>query len=373
MPRQYRVAVIGHTGRGNYGHGLDVVWNAFSNVQMAAVADANEKGRAAAQQRLKAKSAYADYRDMLKKERPQIVSVATRFLDEHRDMVVACAEAGASIFMEKPMARTLAEADDMVAACERHHVKLAIAHQTRYSPRMQRAKELIADGRLGEVLEMRGRGKEDGRVGGQDLMVLGTHIMDLMRFFAGAARWCYARVGVAGKDGVRPITKADVREGGEGMGPIAGDHITAMFGFDRGVTGHFASQRSQRRAGEADRFGLQVLGSRGAIQCTTGSLPPVYFLGDPSWFPARGKAAWQEITSAGVGKPETLKNGGLGQGNVWIVQDLMEAIEKDRQPRGSAYDGRAALEMILAVYESQRQGRPVELPLKNRRQPLGML
>ena len=54
MPRQYRVAVIGHTGRGNYGHGLDVVWNALANIQMVAVADANEKGRAAAQQRLKA-------------------------------------------------------------------------------------------------------------------------------------------------------------------------------------------------------------------------------------------------------------------------------------------------------------------------------
>ncbi len=372
MGRHYRVAVIGHTGRGNYGHGLDVVWSSFANVQVVAVADANDKGRPAAQQRLKVKNAYADYRDMLKKERPQIVAVATRFLDEHRDMVVASAESGASIFMEKPMARTLAEADEMVAACERHHVKLAIAHQTRYSPRLQRVRDLIAEGRLGEVLEMRGRGKEDSRVGGQDMMVLGTHILDLMRFIAGDPRWCFSRVGIAGKEGVRPITKADIRDGGEGMGPIAGDHITAMFGFDKGVTGYFTSQKSQRRPGEPDRFGLQIFGSRGAIQLTTGSLPPVHFLADPSWFPARSKG-WQEITSAGPGKPETLKNGGLGQGNVWIVQDLMEAIEKDRQPKGSIYDGRAALEMILAVYESQRVGRAIELPLKNRRHPLTML
>ena len=58
--------------------------------------------------------------DVLTEERPHIVSVATRFLDEHRDMVVACAEAGASIFLEKPMCRTLAEADAMIAACEKH-------------------------------------------------------------------------------------------------------------------------------------------------------------------------------------------------------------------------------------------------------------
>jgi predicted dehydrogenase len=373
MPKPYRVGVIGHTGRGNYGHGLDTVWLALENVQIVAVADADTKGRAAAMQRLKTKSSYADYRDMLKKERPQIVSVATRFLDEHHDMVLACAEAGASVFLEKPMCRTLAEADEMVAACEKHHVKLAIAHQTRYSPRVQRVKDLIADGRLGDLLELRGRGKEDTRVGGQDLMILGTHIMDLMRFIAGDARSCFARVGVADKAGVRTVNKADIREGGEGMGPVAGDHITAGFLFDKGVVGHFSSQRSTRTAGERDRFGLQIFGSKGVIQLTTGSLPPVYFLGDPGWFPARSKAAWQEITSAGLGKPETLKDGGLGQGNIWVARDLIEAIEKDRQPRGSMYDGRAALEMIMAVYESHRLRGPVELPLKNRRHPLTLL
>ncbi len=109
------------------------------------------------------------------------------------------------------------------------------------------------------------------------------------------------------------------------------------------------------------------------IQLTTGPLAATYLLEDPSWFPGRSKVAWQEITSAGIGKPEPLKDGGVVMGNVWIVQDLMEAIEKDRQPLGSAYDGRAALEMILAVYESHRAGGPVELPLKNRQHPLTLL
>ena len=68
-----------------------------------------------------------------------------------------------------------------------------------------------------------------------------------------------------------------------------------------------------------------------------------------------------------------LKDGGLGQGNVWIARDLLEAIEKDRQPRGNVYDGRAALEMILAVYESFRVHGPVDLPLKNRQHPLGKI
>jgi predicted dehydrogenase len=373
MPRQYRVAVIGRTGRGNYGHGLDVVWREFDNVRIVAVADENEAGRRAAQQRLGAANAYADYHEMLRRERPIIVTVADRHLDQHRDMVVACAEAGASMFLEKPMARTLAEADEMVAACERHHVKLAIAHQTRYSPRLQRIKELIAAGRIGDVLELRGRGKEDTRAGGQDLMVLGTHVMDLMRFVAGDARWCYARAGVLDNQrGVTPATREHRREGGEGMGLIAGDHITAMYGFDKGVVGHFASVKATRPAGDRDRFGLTILGTRGIIQLTTGSLPAAFFLPDPSWFPGRSRVAWQEITSAGVGQPETLRDGGLGQGNVWIARDLMDAIENDRQPKGSMYDGRAALEMILAVYESHRQRAAVDLPLRNRQHPLSM-
>src|SRR3954469_12971768 len=108
MANTYRVAVIGRTGKGNYGHGLDVVWKALDNVRVVAVVDEDEKGRAAAAKRLGAANAYADYREMLEKERPQIVSVADRWLDAHKDMVTACARAGASVFLEQPMARTLA-------------------------------------------------------------------------------------------------------------------------------------------------------------------------------------------------------------------------------------------------------------------------
>ncbi len=367
MAEPIRVAVIGSTGKGNYGHGLDMVWTMVEGVTVVAVADDNDKGRADAARRLAARNAYADYRQLLEKERPQIVSVATRWLDRHRDMVLACAQAGASVFLEKPMCRTLAEADEMVTACERHHVKLAIAHQTRYSPRLQRVKELIAEGRLGDILELRGRGKEDARGGGQDMMVLGTHIMDLMRFLAGDAHWCYARVAQGGK----PIVKSDVKEGSEEIGPIAGDQIAATYGFDKGAVGSFATHRAKH--GASSRFGLQVYGSKGVLHLTTGGLPAVYFLDDPSWFPGRSKAAWQEVTSAGLGKPEPLKDGGLPMGNVLIAKDLIEAIRKDRQPLGSMYDGRAALEMILAVYESQRVQGPVELPLKNRRHPLTLL
>jgi len=363
--KTYRIAVIGRTGKGNYGHGLDTVWLNNLRADIVAVADEDEKGRADAAKRLKAPNAYADYRTMLAKEKPQIVSVADRFLDSHRDMVIACAEAGASIFLEKPLCRTLQEADEMVAACEKHHVKCAIAHQTRYSPRLKVVKQLVADGKLGELIELRGRGKEDARGGAQDLMVLGTHILDLMRLLAGDAHWCFARVWQDGKKAL----PGDVRQGGEGMGPIQGDRIAATYGFDNGITGTFGTFKA--KDGASRRFALQVFGSKGVIHLVTGSLPAVYWLDDPSWMPGSGKAEWQPITSAGVGQPEPIKDSSADMGNRLIAADLIDAIENDRAPLGSIYDGRASLEMILAVYESHKLERPVELPMKNRRHPLG--
>lgn len=367
MTPKYRTAVIGRTGRGNYGHGLDVVWKDVENAEIVAVADEDAKGRADAAKRLNAPRAYADYREMLDKERPQIVSVAPRWLDCHRDMVVACAERGCHVFLEKPMCRTLAEADEMIAACERAKVKLAIAHQTRYSPRLARVRELMAGGRLGGLLELRGRGKEDHRGGGEDMMVLGTHIMDLMRFLAGDPKWCFARVLQAG----RPVTRAEVRDGAEGIGPLAGDEIHATFGFASPTTGYFSTHRPKDSA--STRFGLQVYGMKGVLTLTTGSLPPIFFCDDPSWSPGRSKAPWVEVTSAGLGQPEPLKDTGLHLGNLLIAKDLIRAIETDTQPLGSMYDGRAALEMILATYESHRLNAPVPLPLANRQHPLGLL
>ena len=227
-----------------------MVWKGIEGVEIVAVADPDPKGRAAAAKRLGAKAAYADYRAMLEKEKPTIVSVADRWLDLHRDMVVACARAGASVFLEKPMARSLAEADEMVKACETHHVKLAIAHQTRHSPRIEgREGDDRQAGTLGELVEARGRGKEDARGGGNDLMVLGTHIMDLMRFLLGDAEWCFARIWQGG----RAASKADIRPGGEGIGPILGDRIAATYCFARGVQGTFGTMKASARRGQALR------------------------------------------------------------------------------------------------------------------------
>ncbi|MFO0951735.1 MAG: Gfo/Idh/MocA family oxidoreductase [Isosphaeraceae bacterium] len=365
----YRAAVIGRTGRGDYGHGLDVVWKDYPGVDLVAVADDNPKGLAAAAKRLGVSKAYADYREMLDREKPQFVSVAPRWVDGHLELISACAERGIHMFCEKPLAPDLATADAMVAACERSHVKLAVAFQTRYSPRYERVKELIASGAIGEVLELRGRGKEDRRGGGEDLMVLGPHIMDICHDLLGEASWCFARVTEKGQ----PATKAAVRQGAEGLGPLAGDRVDAVYGFAKSpAVAHFATARPT--AGSSSRFGLLICGSKGVIEVRTGWLAPTYLLNSPDWTGETGKAKWVEITSAGPGKPEPLTSKGMDPANRLIAADLIRSVESDSQPRASVYDGRASLEMLLAAFASQAQGGPVTLPLSERKiHPLNRL
>lgn len=365
MAAKYRVAVIGHTGRGNYGHDVDRVWLDIPDCEIVAVSDPDENGRKQASQRLKTVQAYDDYRKMIEEVKPNIVSICPRWVDQHRDMVVFAAERGIHIYMEKPFCRTPAEADEMVAACEKRDVKLAISHQTRYSPKLQVVKNMINDGLLGEILEFRGRGKEDARGGGEDLWVLGSHVMNLIHYFGGEPQWCYATV----QQGGHRVAKADIKAGNEGIGSLAGDNVSAMYGMDDGVTAYFGS----RRGAAGGRFGLQILGSKGIVEVLTGHLPSVQFLPDPTWSPGRSGKSWIPVSSAGPGKPEPLKDGGLLGGNILACRDLIAAIEGDRQPECSMYEARMTIEMISAVFESHRQGVPVAMPLKNRQNPLDTL
>ena len=100
-----------------------------------ALADPNEQGLSDARKRLKAELGFADYGEMLESVRPDIVAVCRRHPDQHRDMVVRSIEAGAKgVYVEKPFCRTPGEADEIIAAAEKHQAKVAIAHRNRYHP-----------------------------------------------------------------------------------------------------------------------------------------------------------------------------------------------------------------------------------------------
>ena len=363
-----RVGIIGATGKGDYGHGIDVAFAKHPGVEIVALADENNMGREAASKRTNPRQTYANYREMLGKEKLDLVAVCPRWIDQHYDMLLAAAEAGCHVYMEKPFCPTLAECDSAIQALGKKNLKLAIAHISQYSPVLDVVQSLIKNGEIGEVLELRARGKEDQRGGGEDLWVLGSHVFGLMRSLAGGnATVCSSVVTAQG----HKVTKADVVAGAEGIGPLAGDQIQAVYTFPGGAVGHFASRRGT--SGNPSRFAIQVFGSKGIIELESGYLTKGHILRDSSWSPGRSGKTWEPITSVGIGKPESRTDASYEGGHLAAISDLLESIQHDRRPRCSADDCLAIVEMIVAVFESHRVGGPVDLQLKTRVNPLTLL
>lgn len=365
-----RIAVIGHTGRGNYGHGIDTLWLDLPETGIVAVADADERGLATAVERLKAPKGYADYREMLAEAKADIVAIGPRHVDQHRDMVVAAAEAGArGIYIEKPLCRTPAEADEMVAACAKSNTKVAVAHRNRYHPVLPVLDKLIAEGAIGRLLEIRARGKEDQRGGSLDLWVLGSHLLNLIHYFGGKPVACS---GTLLQDG-RAVTKADVKDGDEGVGPLAGNAVHARFEMERGFPAYFDSV--QGAGNSAAGFGIQLIGTGGIIDLRADKEPTAHLLAGSPFQPVTDPRAWQVITSGGVGQPEPVKDIRMRVGgHHGPARDLIAAIREDRSPLCSLDDARVTVEMIMAVFGSHcLGGGRVGWPLKERGNPLASL
>ena len=372
MQTVYRAGVIGRTGRGNYGHGLDVVFQGFSQVQLVAIADPDTEGLRAAGERTGAEQLYLDYREMLEKENLDLVSVGARWLDCHAEMVIACAEAGVKgILCEKPFARTLAEADSMMEACNRNGVRVAVPHR-RACAYEQHAKKLVAEGVIGDLQVMRGHGKADRRAGAMDLMVLGTHMLDSMRYFAGSdVVWAHGHVIQDGRE----VTPEDIREGDEGVGLLAGNGLAAYYVFENGVTAHYESYRGNPSGNHTSSrwFGFEVYGTEGIIALRNSPSGEMYLYPHGLWIPGEGE--WERILlDEWEKRPDGENRSGQEQmhlSNRMIVEELLQAIEEGRDvvAVSSGADARAALEMIMAVHESQRLKNRVSFPLTNRENP----
>lgn len=365
--KKYRVAVIGHTGRGNYGHGIDTVWSAFEQMEVVAVADPDVAGRAAAMKRTRAKRSYVDYHEMLRVEKPDLVGIGPRWLDQRVAMITAAADAGAHIYTEKPFAATPADADRIVEAVRRNKVKCQIAHQMRTAPYTLRARAMVDAGEIGSIQEVRVRGKEDRRAGGEDMMVLGSHVFDMMRYFLGNPKWVVSHVTADGEE----MTAKHVRTPTEPIGPIAGNQISAMFAFDRGVHGYFASRATDQT--DPLRFGTWLYGSKGVLFLPNAIYPQggLWVLRSPAWLPNE-RTPWERIDA----RLDTARLNMTNEreiANALMVADLVGAIEQDARPCCNEEDGRWTIEMIHSVYQAQMSGERVSFPLRSRNHPLQTL
>ena len=358
-----RVAVIGHTGRGNYGHGLDTVWTKVNGVEIVGVADADERGLEKAIARLKPGGAFKDYREMLKETRPEFVSVAPRHVDQRLEMILAAIDAGArGLYVEKPFCRTPAEADQILSAAKKKGVKIAVAHRNRYHPALGVIDTAIKEGKLGRLLELRGHGLGDRRGGGEDLWVLGSHVLNLLHYFGGEPLSCSATILKGGK----PVTGKDVKAGAEGLGPIAGDEIHASWLLSSGLRASYTTHTNDgsNKAG----YAAHLIGTKGSISIHIDRDPVAWFYPGNPFNPASRKESRIPITSAGIGQKENRPDLiAKVHNHVLAVEDLIKAVDEDRQPLCDAKAGAVTVEMICGVFESHRRdGARVPFPLEER-------
>lgn len=383
MPdKRYRVAVIGATGKGDYGHGLDTAFQGVERAEIVAVADDNAVGLQLAGQRSKVDARFADYREMLDRVQPDVVCVGPRWVTDRVAMLQTVAKAGCHIYCEKPFVADLASADAIQATLATHRVRLAMAHQWRAMPPVQRALAEIRSLKYGRVLRMRARPKDDARGGGEELLVHGTHWFDLMIALAGPPRWVSGHIRVKGRE----ATQADRREGTEPVGPICGDSVLALFGFDDGVLGSFDSTAktapSSRVPVDSDQpkpiwdsvYGL-------TIECEDAVLQ-LRQPGDVFVYPANGvlpdfeQLAWKKLWVEDwhftpEHQPRPIRKEWLALGNRALANDLLDAVEKNREPLSPLRNALLITEMVQGVYASHfANGQRLPIPLIERIHPL---
>ncbi len=202
MDRKLRVCLIG-CGRAGMIHARNYK-NKIDRAQITAVVDAVPEAAKAAAAELSVEKCYTDYHEILHDAEIDAVIVVSP-TDLHCGIVVDCANAGKHIFCEKPLAMTVEECDEMVAACERNHVRLQVGFMRRFDASFREAKALLDSGAIGDLVQIHSntRGPSKPRPWMYDikksngiLAEVNSHDIDAVRWMAGCdIRTVYALAG----------------------------------------------------------------------------------------------------------------------------------------------------------------------------------
>ncbi|GIX06934.1 MAG: hypothetical protein KatS3mg115_1337 [Candidatus Poribacteria bacterium] len=319
----YRVGIVGCGGMGR-SHARN--WAAHPRTEVVATADVNYDAAKALADEYSAR-AYGDYREMLQKEELDIVSVTT-WQNVRAEITVAAAASGVKgILGEKPMAASMGETWDMLEACEKHHVKLAIGHQRRFDPRNVEKRRLILDGAIGRPTAVLRRD-------GHGLLNRGTHEIDEMRFWLGDPKplWLIGQVS-------RKTDRWERRVRAE-------DLCACIICFEGGTRGTYESDLP-----EPGLNGHVVYGEDGIIK--RGPDGTLLLLNSKT-------NGWQTITPPPVGTNQFQE----------FIDWLDGKVETHRN------EGRVAavtMEILMAIYESVLIQDVVKFPLTRRENPLDVL
>ena len=326
MAELYKVGFVG-TGGISRGHAQRL--QARDDTEVAAACDMRPDAVAKFAEEFSVERRYTCYRDMLAKEALDIVCVCT-WPNTHAAITIAAARAGAKgVLCEKPMCIDLAEADTMLLACKRSGTKLVVSHQRRFEAGTTKARELIAEGAIGKPSLMR-----INRGGG--LTNSNTHAIDTFRYILGdpATLWVMGQV-------------ERTTDRWERCSPIE-DLCLAHICFEGGARAIIESDMPPSDLPENSMiFGTEgILGvGRNALRLLNAKV-----------------GGWQEIKAEGV------------DSRTAQIEDLIRFVEGDIDAhRTQGEYARAAMEIMMAVYESARRRALVHMPLDVFASPLEVM
>lgn len=294
---------------------------------------------------------YTDYKRMLE-ENPDIelVAIATES-GAHARIALDCIDAGKNVIIEKPMAMSMADADEIVRRAEEKGVKVSACHQNRFNVAVQKMREALESGRFGKLSHgsvhvrwnrdrsyydqapWRGTWEQDGGC----LMNQCIHGIDLLRWMMGEEV-----VEVYGATRQRFHDYLETEDVGVAVVTFANGAI----GTIEGTTNVYPRNLEET---------LYLFGSTGTVKIGGTSTNDI-----DVW----DFAVETEADRGNKGLKEQTSNV-YGNGHTALYADVVDAIEMDRPPYVDAVAGRNALEMILAIYESQKTGKPIKLPLSD--------
>lgn len=384
--KNWKIGIVKDTSAPMLGlHGLHNAFRGLPGVEVVAHVDSNPEN---IQEKMKfscAKKHYLNYVEMLDHEDLDIVVLCSRHPADHFEQIKVAAERGINIYCEKPMTFSLKEADAIIELAGKHHIKICMAHPSRYALAFRTMKAMIESGEIGTPLSVYGRGKCDHRGGGEDLIVLGTHILDLETFFCGAPEFVWADITTTGK----PIVKTDRAKTVEPLGPVAGENIYSVFRFPGGVNGIFESRRGlYDYDNDINNMGISVTGTAGTlamlfddrINSSKRHLRISRHAPQPDGLDCFEDVQLKEDRLIPGAEPLDYSFcGGLDipvapfflEANRFAAWDLIQSIKENRLPVSNQYNGRLAVEMISGIYASHLARKTIYFPLADRNYPLG--
>lgn len=292
---------------------------------------------------------YTDYRELLQKETPELVAIATES-GNHAAIALACIAAGCHLIIEKPIALSIQDADMIMEAAARKRVKVCACHQNRFNKSVQKIRQAMEGGRFGKMLHgtahirwnrgksyyeqapWRGTWEQDGGA----LMNQCIHNIDLLRWMMGGG---IDEVFAYTDRLTHPYIQA------EDLGVALIKFKNGSYGIVEGTTNVYPKNLEET---------LYLFGDRGTVKAGGQSVNII-----EEWLFSDGLDDAAQVKETFHENPPNV----YGFGHTPLYADVIDAIETGREPYITAEDGKQALELVLAIYQSAALGKPVKLPL----------